>query len=105
MSKYERFLGMGDFDLEPIKNTMSDVMELLHTQVKCQLDLKNLKNLVCVLACFKNPEDPPCIDLVITKKTLFETGFSDCHKPVVTVMKSYFRNIEPKTHVQKLQKF
>ena len=47
--------------------------------------------------CFKNPNNPSCIDLFLTntmrsfqETQLFETGLSDFHKLVVTVLKSTF---------------
>ena len=47
--------------------------------------------------CFKNPENPSCIDLPLTNKplssqttTVIETGLSDFHKMIVAVMKMHF---------------
>ena len=92
-SEYENFLLTVDFDWKPIEETMIDFMEL-----------HDLKNLIRVLTCYKNPENSSCIDLFLTNKKLcfqdtntFETGLSDFHRLVVTVMKTYFTKMRPKT--------
>ena len=89
-SKYKNVLLMGDFNSERIEEIMSNFMELY--------DLK--KNLVHVPTCYKNPENPSCIDLYLTNKNLcfqntnaFETGLSDLRKLVVTVMKTYLKTV------------
>ena len=63
----------------------------------------NLKNLVKGPTCFKNPENPSCIDLILTNhprsfqgSTLIETGLSDFHKMTLTVMKMHFEKQRPK---------
>ena len=68
------------------------------------MELYDLKNLVRVPTCYKNPENPSCIDLFLRNKSLcsqvtnaFDTGLSDFHKLGVTVMKTYFRKMKPKT--------
>ena len=50
-------------------------------------DIYNLKNLVKEPTCFKNPDNPSCIDLFLTNRprtfqctTTIETGISDFHK-------------------------
>ena len=57
----------------------------------------NFKNLVKEPTCFKNIENPSCIDLILTNKPLYfqttaviETGISDFHKLTVTILKSSF---------------
>ena len=56
----------------------------------CNLYL--LKNLIKKSTCFKNPENPRTIDLILTNRprsfcnsNSLETGFSDFHKLTVTV--------------------
>ena len=63
-----------------------------------------MKTLVRVSTCYKNPANLSCIDLFLTNSNLFfqdtnafETGLSDFHKLVVTVMKIHFRKMKPKT--------
>ena len=53
--------------------------------------------------CYKNPEKPFCIDLILTNCPLsfqnscaIETGLLDYHKMVATVTKKIFRKLEPK---------
>ena len=55
------------------------------------------------LTCFKNPDNPSCIDLILTNCSrsiqnsgVIETGLSDFHKLVVTVMKTTFKKSKPK---------
>ena len=84
---------MGDFNSEPIEETISDFMELY-----------DLKNLVRVPTCYKNPENRSCNDFFLINKNLcfqdtnaFETGLPDFHKLFVTVMMTYFRKMKLKT--------
>ena len=53
--------------------------------------------------CYKNPDKPTCIDLILTNfpwsfqnSCVIQTGLSDFHKMIVTVMKTSYRKIEPK---------
>ena len=61
-------------------------------------DIYNLKNLVKEPTCFKNPDNPSCIDLFLINEprtfqrtTTIETGISDFHKLVVTVLKTFYK--------------
>ena len=88
--KYENFIIMGVFNAELSEKAMSD-----------SLDIYNLKHLVKNPTCFKNPVRPSCIDLILTNKrkrfqscVLLETGISDFHKMVVTVLKQYIKKKE-----------
>ena len=52
---------------------------------------------------YKNPRKPACIDLILTDSPesfqdscVVETGISDFHKMVVTVMKTSFRKSQPR---------
>ena len=61
-----------------------------------------LRNLIKEPTCFKNPENPTCIDLILTNKPLsfkntyvIETGLSDFHKMIVAVMKMHFHKMKP----------
>ena len=63
----------------------------------------NLKNLIKEKTCFKNPENPSCIDLFLTNSPLsFQNsrtmciGLSDCHKMILTVFKTTFPKTKPK---------
>ena len=61
-------------------------------------DLYDLENLIEEPKCFKNPNNPSSIDLMLTnRKSSFcnsrasETGLSDCHKMTVSVLKMYIK--------------
>ena len=67
----------------------------------CQL--YNLKNLVNMPTCFKNPSNPSYIDIMLTNHSRsfqnsleIDTGLSDFHRMTVTVMKAYFPKLRPK---------
>ena len=62
----------------------------------------NLHSLCQKSACYKNPEKPSCIDLFLTNSPksfqntqTIETGLSDFHKLVVTILKMYLPNNPP----------
>ena len=62
----------------------------------------SLKSLAKEPTCFKNPNNPSCIDLFLTNTVrsfqetqVFETGLSDFHKLVVTVLNSTFPKSPP----------
>ena len=66
------------------------------------LNIYRLKNIVKQKTCFKNPERPSCIDLILTNSSrsfqdtcTIETGLSDFHKLLVTVLKLYFLKQKP----------
>ena len=53
--------------------------------------------------CYKNPDNPSCIDLFLTNRprtfqctTTIETGISDFHKLVVAVLKTFYKKQRPK---------
>ena len=80
-SNYENFILLGDFNSEMRDSNLKDF---------CNLYL--LKNLIKKSACFKNPENPRTIDLILTNRprsfcnsNSLETGFSDFHKLTVIV--------------------
>ena len=63
----------------------------------------NLTSMINKPTCYKNPERPSCIDLILTNcshsfqnSCVIETGLSDFHKMVVTVMKTTYRKLEPR---------
>ena len=63
--------------------------------------LYNFTSLINKATCFKNPNNPSSIDLLqanfpryFQNSSVIETGLSDFHKMVVTVMN--FRKLEPK---------
>ena len=62
----------------------------------------DLTNLIKEPTCYKNPNNPSSIDIMLTNKKLsfqnstsLETGLSDFHKMTITVMKRYFKKKDP----------
>ena len=63
----------------------------------------NLKSIIKQPTCFKNPEKPSCIDLILTNRPksfqgtcVIETGLSDFHRMTVSVLRNHFRKLPPK---------
>ena len=63
----------------------------------------SLKSLIKKPKCFKNPDNPTCINLVLTNRqktfqssTIIETRISDFHKLTATVLKKYFKKLKSK---------
>ena len=90
--KYDNFIIMGDFNSDPKEKELQEFFQLY-----C------LKNLITEPTCYKSCKNPTCIDLIITNRptyfqhsTTFETGISDFHKIVMTVMKTQFRKYPAK---------
>ena len=93
-SKYDKFLLAGDFNVNVFEE--NDILDDF-------LDEFHAKNLVKDSTCFKNPDNPSCIDLFITnsyrsfqKTTTVTTGLSDFYKMTVTVLKTTFPKAEPR---------
>ena len=87
LDTYENFIIVGDFNSQ---------MSEMHMKDFC--DLYDLGNLIKEPTCFKNPNNPSSIDLMLTnRKSNFcnsrtlETGLSDCHKMTVSVQKMYIK--------------
>ena len=88
---YNNLILLGDFNVEPEEVNMLDF-----------LNIYNLKNLVKQKACYKNLENPSCIDLIITNShrsfqntNVFKTGLFDFHKMTVSVLKSHLPKQKP----------
>ena len=89
---YENIILLGDFNVEVKETNISGFMSAY-----------NLKSLVKQKICFKNPDNPSCIDLIPTNSPrsfqdscVFETGLSDFQKLTTTVLKQYFPKLKPK---------
>ena len=101
-SKYDNSILMGVFNAQPADTVVSDFCEIY-----------DLKNIIREKICFKNPNNPGCIDLIITNRPkgfqssmVIETGLSDFHKMCITVMKMYYSKQEPTIiHYRKLKGF
>ena len=92
LETYDNILLMGDFNSEVSEEKMREFC-----------DVFNLKSLISQPTCFKSILNPSCIDLILTNKAkcfqnsaVIETGISDHHKLVVTVLKSAFKKKKPK---------
>ena len=73
---YGNLILMGDFNVEPEEKNILDV-----------LNTYKFKNLVKQRTCYKNSDNPACIDLIPTNchrsfenTSVFEAGLSDVHK-------------------------
>ena len=69
-----------------------------NTYIKNFCDNFGFTNLIKEPACFKNPENPSCTDLLLTNRPrtfqnscAIETGLSDFHKMILTAMKKSFQ--------------
>ena len=85
-SRYDKCFCVGDF-----------ISETPETALRNFCDLYKLKNLVSEPTCFKNPENPSCIDLFLINCSrrfqdtqVIETGLSDFHKMNLNVLKIFF---------------
>ena len=81
---------MGDFNIE-----------VTQTSMKVFCDSYEFKNLIKDATCYKNPENPSCIDLILTNNPnsfqnsgVIETGLLDFYKIMVTVMKTTFEKVK-----------
>ena len=86
-SKCDNFIVLVDLNSEPTESAVRDF---------CQI--YGCKNLIKDNTCFKNPEKPSCIDLIITNRPksvqnsmTLEKGLSDFHKMTLTVMKVFYK--------------
>ena len=91
MINYDNVLILGDFNSEMSENAMKEFCEIY-----------DLQNLINEPTCYKNANNPSCIDVILTnRKKIFqdsstiETGLSDHHKMVLTVLKSNFEKQDP----------
>lgn len=85
-SKYDNYLLIGGFNAKPNEPAVFDFYGIYSTE-----------NIIKEKTCFKNPECPTCIDLILTKKPMsfqnsnvIEKGLSDFHERCITMMKMYY---------------
>ena len=83
---------MGNFNILMSDKVMEDF---------CSLN--NLESLIKKPICYKNDENPTCIDLILTNRpgyfqhiNVFETGISDFHLLTATQLKMGFQKKLPK---------
>ena len=92
-NSYEKLIFMGDFNMTSCDPILSQF-----------LDTFALSPLNTDPTCSKYSKNPSCIDLLLTnfkssfmKTNIFETGISDHHKIISTIMKLHFTRGSPKT--------
>ena len=97
-NKYENFIIMGDLNIDTADKT-KDTCNYLSDLC----DTFSLTNIINGKTCFK-AQKGTSIDVLLTnrprsfhKTGIFETGFSDHHKLILSVFRSYFIRIPPKT--------
>ena len=88
---YEKVLILCDFNVR-----------IEEEHMKAFRDNYNLTSLIKQPTCHKNPNNPMCIDLILSNTPrnfqstcVIETGLSDFHLMTVTVMKKNFRKFKP----------
>ena len=89
-SDYEKFIILGDFNVEINENHMKSFCENY-----------DLSNLIKQPTCYKNPTNSTCIDLVLTNAPrsfhstyVVETGLSDFHLMTMTVTRKSFKKYQ-----------
>ena len=89
---YENTILIGDFNVS---------IDDPHMESFCES--YRFKSLIKDPTCFKNPESPSCIDLILTNNPysfqnswVIETGLSDFYKMIVSVMKTTFQKLKPR---------
>ena len=92
ISHYDNILLLGDFNSQPLENCVNDFCNVC-----------NLSNFVKKPTCHKNSDNPSCVDLFLTNRPkcfqstmTMETGISDFHKMVITVLKIFYKKQKPK---------
>ena len=91
-SNHKKMLILGDFNVgidEP--------------HIKPFGETYNLTNLIKQPTCYKNLDNPTCIDLILTNiprtfqsTCVIETGLSDFHLMTLTIMRKTFKNQRPR---------
>ena len=90
LDNYDNIILLGDFNSSQEEQCMNDFCETY-----------NLENLIKEPTCFKNPNNPSSIDVMLpNRKNSFqnsmtiETGLSDHHKLTISILKTFFKKKE-----------
>ena len=82
---------------------MAWIIGMDNNDVTVFCDEYDFKCLIKEPTCYKNPENPYCIDLISTNNPKcfqsscgVETGLSDFHRMTVTVVKTTFKKFQPR---------
>ena len=101
LHKYGHILPIGHFSSEISERSMHDFCNVY-----------NLESLSNTLTCFKNPENPSCVDFLLANSknnfdeaVVLELGISDFHKLLVSLLKSYFKKEDPKLIIHRDYKY
>ena len=88
---YDNAIFLGDFNTYVNDNAMTSFYSL-----------DDLTSLIDKPTCYKYPDKPTCIDLILTncpnyfqQNNVFETGLYDFHMIVVTESKMGFQKLKP----------
>ena len=99
LPSYDNFILFGDFNSEVSEGPMVDFCSLY-----------GLKSLIKTPTCFKSENSPSCIALILTNRinsfqnsSTIETGLSDFHHLVLTVLKTTFKKASQGASVQEVQ--
>ena len=91
LSNYENFIIIGDFNAVGTDSALNEFCAMY-----------NLKNLISEPTCYKNADNPTLIDMILTNRArsfqnsmTIETGLSDYHKMIYTVLKLDFKKKDP----------
>ena len=92
LTKYDQLLFIGDFNAGIEDASMKNICSSY-----------NLRSMINKPTCFKNPDKPSCIDVILTNcsrsfqnSCAIEAGLSDFQKLVVTVLKTGYKMSKPK---------
>ena len=92
IGNYVNFLIVRDLNSEITESSIHDFCNSYNMHILCYKSI-----------CYKNPKKPSCIDLSLTNSPksfqntqTIETGLSDFHKLVVTILKMDLPNNQPK---------
>ena len=92
IGNYDHFLIVGNLNSENIESSLHEFYNGYNLHSLCQKS-----------TYYKNPEKPSCIDLSLTNSPrslqntqTIETSLYDFHKLIITVLKMYLPNNQPK---------
>ena len=92
LKHFDNLVLVGDLKSESRDNSLNDFS-----------NFSNLKSLNKERTCFKNPNNPSCIDFFLANRPLYlqniftvETEISDFQKLVVTVLRMFYKKQKPK---------
>ena len=93
IQNYDKIIIFGDFNMTVENSDLSSFM-----------DIFELDSLITKPTCYKNLNNPSCIDLILTNckhsflhSATIETGISDFHKLTLSIMRTHINKAPPKT--------